>query len=122
GSDRNHTYTPGLTLMSTSIMAIDETTVKFVCVFQRTAHDLWDVDCSSNFMLANVTIGGQTQKAIIKGCKNGYLYELNAATGKMLWFFDAPSIKRTLNNHLLDPMNKAQMTKPWLNYPSTTPN
>lgn len=122
GSDWNATYRPGPNLWSNSIMAIDETTGKFVWGFQSTAHDLWDVDCSWNVMLANVTIGGQTQKAIIKGCKNGYLYELNAATGKMLWFFDAPSIKRTLNNHLLDPMNKAQMTKPWFNYPSTKPD
>ncbi len=88
--DWNATTRPGLDLWSSSVLAIDETTGKLVWAFQTSPHDLSDYDCSWSVMLANATVNGQTQKAVMKGCKNGYFYALDAATGKMLWYFDAP--------------------------------
>ena len=70
-------------------------------------------------MLANATISGQTHKVVYKGCKNGYVYALDAGTGQMYWSFHAPSIKLVGYSHLLDPTSPAQMKLPWLNYPST---
>jgi outer membrane protein assembly factor BamB len=72
-------------------------------------------------MLANATVDGQTQKVVMKGCKNGYFYALDAATGRMLWYFDAPTIERTAAGAILDPTNKTEMVKPWANYPSVKP-
>ena len=72
-------------------------------------------------MLANATVDGQTQKVVMKGCKNGYFYALDAATGKMLWYFDAPTIERAAASAILDPTNKTDMVKPWANYPSVKP-
>jgi len=72
-------------------------------------------------MLANATVDGQTQKVVMKGCKNGYFYALDAATGKMLWYFDAPTIERAPASVILDPTNKTDMAKPWANYPSVKP-
>jgi outer membrane protein assembly factor BamB len=119
--DWNATTRPGLDLWSSSVLAIDETTGQLVWAFQATPHDLGDYDCSWSVMLANATVDGQTQKVVMKGCKNGYFYALDAATGKMLWYFDAPTIERTAASMILDPTNKTEMTKPWANYPSVKP-
>jgi len=119
--DWNATTRPGLDLWSSSVLAIDEVTGKLVWGFQTSPHDLNDWDCSWSVMLANATVGGQNQKVVMKGCKNGYFYALDAATGKMLWYFDAPSIKRAATSQILDPLSKAAMDRPWEDYPSTAP-
>jgi outer membrane protein assembly factor BamB len=119
--DWNATTRPGLDLWSSSVLAIDELTGRLVWAFQTSPHDLGDYDCSWSVMLANAAVGGQTQKVVMKGCKNGYFYGLDAATGKMLWYFDAPSIERAAASAILDPTNKTDMEKPWANYPSVKP-
>lgn len=119
--DWNATTRPGLDLWSSSILAINELTGKVVWGFQTSPHDLGDWDCSWSVMLANATVQGQAQKVVMKGCKNGYFYALSAATGKMLWYFDAPTIKRAAVSAILDPTNRTDMVKPWANYPSLQP-
>ncbi len=119
--DWNATTRPGLDLWGSSVLAIDELTGKMVWAFQTSPHDLSDYDCSWSVMLANATVDGQAQKVVMKGCKNGYFYALDAATGKMLWYFDAPSIERAPASRILDPTNKTEMAKPWANYPSVEP-
>jgi len=119
--DWNATTRPGPNLWSDSILAVDEATGRIVWAFQTTAHDLWDWDCSWSVMLANVNINGASTKVVYKGCKNGYFYALNAATGKMLWVLNPPSIKRATYSYLYNPLTKSDMTKPWQNYPSTGP-
>ena len=119
--DWNATTRPGLDLWSSSVLAINELTGKLVWGFQTSPHDLSDYDCSWSVMLANATVNGQSQKVVLKGCKNGYFYALDAATGKMLWYFDAPTIKRASVSDILDPTNKTEMDKPWANYPSLQP-
>jgi len=119
--DWNATTRPGLDLWSSSVLAINELTGKLVWGFQTSPHDLSDYDCSWSVMLANATVNGQNQKVVLKGCKNGYFYALDAATGKMLWHFDAPTIKRAAVSDILDPTNKTEMDRPWANYPSLQP-
>jgi outer membrane protein assembly factor BamB len=119
--DWNATTRPGLDLWSSSVLAIDELTGRLVWGFQTSPHDLSDWDCSWSVMLANATVDGQAQKVVLKGCKNGYFYALDAATGKMLWYFDAPSIGRVAVSDILDPTNKTEMVRPWANYPSLKP-
>ncbi len=120
--DWNATTRPGPNLWSDSILAIDDRTGKILWGFQSTAHDLWDVDCSWSLMLANATVSGQSHKVVFKACKNGIMYALDAATGHMYWFFNAPSIKRNQYSQFLDPANPADMKKPWANYPSNGPH
>ncbi len=119
--DWNATTRPGLNLWSSSVLAIDELTGRLVWGFQTSPHDLSDYDCSWSVMLANATVDGQPQMVVMKGCKNGYFYALSAATGKMLWYFDAPTIKRVAASDILDPTNRTDMSKPWANYPSVKP-
>ncbi|MDA4127095.1 MAG: PQQ-binding-like beta-propeller repeat protein [Thaumarchaeota archaeon] len=116
--DWNATQRPGPNAWSSSIIAVNIANGKFVWAFQTTSHDTWDYDCSWSVILANATINGQNQKVVFKGCKNGYMYALDAATGKMLWVFNAPSEARTPFSQLKNPLNATQMKLGWSNYPS----
>jgi len=114
---------PGPNLWSDSILAVDMTTGKLIWGFQTNAHDLWDWDCSWAQSLETVPINRQLTKIVIKNCKNGYLYGLDAATGKMYWYFTPPQkdLPRSKYSYQYDPRNNTQMTKPWANYPDTGP-
>jgi hypothetical protein len=123
--DANATVRLGPNLWSDSVLAIDTQTGKVVWAFQTTSHDLYDWDCSWGVILANATIGGQKQEVVIKGCKNGVFYEMNAQTGALIWAFRAPSIKASYyaNQNLWnDPTNQTSMrVHNWPNYPSLQP-
>jgi outer membrane protein assembly factor BamB len=97
------------------------TSGKMIWGFQAIPHGLGDFDCSWNVMLANETINGQNTPVVYKGCKNGYIFALNANTGSMLWFLKPPSIDYE-NVVPLNPLNATQMKKyNWDGYPSTKP-
>jgi outer membrane protein assembly factor BamB len=112
--DWNATFRPGPNLWSDSILSINDTSGKIDWGFQTTSHDLWDYDCSWSVVLGNTTVNGQSQETVFKGCKNGYVYALNAQTGAMIWDFNPPSVLR-LNcpngqpNGLFDPRNATEM-------------
>ncbi|HVB96040.1 MAG TPA: PQQ-binding-like beta-propeller repeat protein [Nitrososphaerales archaeon] len=121
GPDWNATYRPGPDLWSGSVLALNITSGKMIWGFQAIPHALGDFDCSWNVMLANETINGQNTPVVYKGCKNGYVFALNADTGSMLWFLKPPSINYE-NVVPLNPMNSTQMDKyNWAGYPSTKP-
>ena len=127
GPDWNATHAPGFRLFGASVIALNAGTGEMIWAHQTTARDLWDYDCSWNTVLANAKVKGQTKKVVIKGCKNGVVHVLDAATGELIHFLQSPDIKRTpeqllgnreWNGITLDPRNKDHMTKPWTNYPS----
>ncbi len=95
----NGTYRPGPDLYADSIIALNATNGDMIWFYQTTPHDLYDFDCGWNTVLGNVTLGGSTQEAVFKACKNGYLYALNALTGKLLWYFDPPTVTRHLTGN-----------------------
>ena len=78
---------PGVNLYGSSIVALDATTGEFIWWYQSVPHDMWDYDCSWNAILGDVA----GKKAIFKGCKNGFMYALDAATGEPFWIFHPPS-------------------------------
>ncbi|MCS4538596.1 MAG: PQQ-binding-like beta-propeller repeat protein [Thaumarchaeota archaeon] len=119
GPDWNATHAPGFRLFGASIIAINAKNGELVWAHQTTARDLWDYDCSWNTMLSTAKVKGQNRKVVMKGCKNGIVYVLDAATGEALHLLESPDIKRTTLARLYDPRSKADMTKPWTNYPST---
>ena len=119
--DQNATYRPGPDLWSDSVLAINETTGSYIWGFQGVPHDLQDYDCSWNTILANITYAGATHEAVIKGCKSGYVFALDAKTGQLFWYMTAPQtdVKRGHYNTILNPLSQSDMTKPWMSYPST---
>ena len=106
---------PGPDLWAAAILAINDTNGKWIWGFQTSAHDAWDYDCSWYQGLGNETIGGVNTEVLFKTCKNGYVYELNAATGKMIWAWTPPTsiLPRTQWSFMQNPLNRTQMTSEW---------
>jgi PQQ-like domain len=120
--------TPGPDLWSASLLALNVTTGQWMWGFQATAHDLWDYDCSWWQAMGNETIAGKQTQVIFKTCKNGYLYEINAVTGDLIWAWDPPTsmMPRCPYCFMWNPLNRSQMIQqffmpngqPALQYPS----
>src|SRR2546428_6241244 len=117
GPDYNATTRPGPNLWSDSLLAVDDRTGKFVWGFETTPHDLYDFDCAWNTPLANATISGVVHEAVLKACKNGWVFALDASTGSMYWAYYSPSITPAKEDYLLDPTNSTQMKLPYPTYP-----
>jgi alcohol dehydrogenase (cytochrome c)/quinohemoprotein ethanol dehydrogenase len=118
--DWNGTFRPGPNLYSDSVVAINATTGDTIWFFQTTPHDLYDFDCGWNTVLGNATVAGRTQEAVFKACKNGYIYALDALTGRQLWYFDPPTVARSLTGNANYVVTKNYSGNlPWINYPST---
>jgi hypothetical protein len=107
--------TPGPDLWSASILALNITTGQWVWGFQANAHDLWDYDCSWWQGMGNETVNGVQTQVIFKTCKNGYLYEINAKTGNLIWAWNPPStiIPRCPECYMFNPLNATQMDEAW---------
>ena len=114
--------TPGPDLWAASVLAINDTTGRWVWGFQVVPHDLWDWDCSWWQALGNETVGGVETEVLWKTCKSGYLVELDAATGAMIWSWTPPTsiIARCQYCYMLDPQNATQMSYQFFN-PSLKP-
>jgi glucose dehydrogenase len=82
---------PGTDLWSASIIALNVTTGAWVWALQTTSHDIWDYDCSWWQGMANETINGVNTEVVLKTCKDGYLFEINALTGNLIWAWNPPS-------------------------------
>ena len=118
--DWNGTFRPGPDLYSDSVVALHANNGSMMWYFQTTPHDLFDFDCGWNTVLGNATIGGHTQEVVFKACKNGYVYALDALTGKKLWYFNPPAVARNLTgNANYVATGNYSGTLPWINYPST---
>jgi len=119
--DWNGTYRPGPDLYSDSVVALNVTNGQMLWYYQTTPHDLFDFDCGWNTVLGSVAQNGSSVPAVFKSCKNGYVYALDALSGKLLWYFAPPSLIRigTSNaNYVVTGNYSADL--PWINYPSTS--
>ena len=121
----NATYRPGPNVFSNSVLAIETKTGNLLWWHQIVAHDLGDLDCSWNTVLADV----DGVKTVFKLCKGAFLYAMNAETGELLWSTDYhPHVKRgeigpePNFDFALDPLNKDDMNKPWVSYPGNEAN
>jgi quinohemoprotein ethanol dehydrogenase len=74
----------GDNLYIASIIALKPDTGEYVWHYQATPGDNWDYDAVSPMMTADVAIDGAKKHVLIQPNKNGFLYVLDAATGKLL--------------------------------------
>ena len=79
------TTRPGPNLYTDSILALNAHTGKLVWYHQEVPHDLWDYDAESPVVVFDTTVGGRTVHAVAEAGKSGYLFVLDAATGKDLF-------------------------------------
>lgn len=80
GGDR-----PGDNLFSSSLVAADATTGKYLWHFQVVHHDIWDADLAAAPALVDVRQGNRTIPAVAVINKVGLLFLLNRVTGEPIY-------------------------------------
>lgn len=80
GGDRK-----GANLFSSSIVAADAKTGKYLWHFQIVHHDIWDFDAEAPPTLMDVKAGGKTIPAVAVVSKSGLLFLLDRVTGKPIY-------------------------------------
>jgi alcohol dehydrogenase (cytochrome c) len=83
--DLDGSVRPGDNLYTDCVVAIDASNGKTKWYYQTVPHDIWDLDAVSPPVVA--TVGGQ--KVVIHAGKTGWVYVLDAATGKLVRRSDA---------------------------------
>jgi quinohemoprotein ethanol dehydrogenase len=71
-------------LYAASIIAVKPDTGEYVWHYQETPGDSWDYDAVSPMMTADLTIGGKKQHVLMQPSKNGFMYVLDAKSGKLI--------------------------------------
>jgi quinoprotein glucose dehydrogenase len=75
----------GDNLFSTSLVAADANTGKYLWHFQVVHHDIWDADMTGAPALIDVKQGGKTIPAVVAMNKVGLLFLLDRVTGKPIY-------------------------------------
>ncbi|MCW5980708.1 MAG: PQQ-dependent dehydrogenase, methanol/ethanol family [Bryobacteraceae bacterium] len=76
---------PGDNLYSNSLLALDARTGKRKWHYQFTPGDVWDYDGVNESVFADLELDGRVVKALLHADRNGHLYALERATGKLLY-------------------------------------
>jgi quinoprotein glucose dehydrogenase len=84
-NDRVGIDRPGNNLYSSSVVAVDANTGKYLWHFQVVHHDVWDMDTQSPPTLVDVKRGGRTIPALVSVNKNSLMFVLNRVTGKPIF-------------------------------------
>jgi alcohol dehydrogenase (cytochrome c) len=71
-------------LYTSSVLAIRPKTGEIVCYYQFTPNDVYDVDGTDEFVLADLPVNGQTRKVMIQSNKNGFMYVLDRTNCKLI--------------------------------------
>jgi quinoprotein glucose dehydrogenase len=79
--DRIGVDRPGANLFSSSLVALDARTGRYLWHFQAVHHDIWDLDMPVQPTLMDVRRNGRTIPAIVAMNKTGYLFVLDRVTG-----------------------------------------
>ena len=80
----NPDFRGGDSLYAASVIAIRPKTGELVWHYQFTPDDMFDYDALSEFILADVEIKGAPRKVILQLNKNGFVYVLDRANGRLL--------------------------------------
>ena len=71
-------------LYTTSIIALDAESGKYLWHFQTTPHDGWNYDATMHIMVSELAINGSRHRVVMEAPKNGFFYVLDARSGKLL--------------------------------------
>jgi quinohemoprotein ethanol dehydrogenase len=74
----------GDNLYIASIIAVRAGNGEQVWHYQTTPGDNWDYDATQPLMLATLTIEGRQRRVLMQANKNGFFYELDRETGKLI--------------------------------------
>jgi quinoprotein glucose dehydrogenase len=93
--DRVGTDRPGNNLFSSSIVAVDADTGKYLWHFQIVHHDIWDYDAQSAPVLVDLVRDGKPVPAILIVGKTGLLYTLNRVTGAPIFAIEERPVPKS---------------------------
>jgi quinohemoprotein ethanol dehydrogenase len=74
----------GDNLYTTSIVALDANTGKYIWHYQQNPRDAWDYKSTPNIVMATLNLDGQPKKVLMHAPTNGFFYVLDRANGKLL--------------------------------------
>ncbi len=80
----NPSQRPGDNKWSMTIFARDPDTGQAKWGYQMTPHDAWDFDGVNEMILADISVNGTKVPALVHFDRNGFGYELDRRTGKLL--------------------------------------
>jgi quinoprotein glucose dehydrogenase len=103
GGDR-----PGDNLYSTSIVAVDARTGKYLWHFQLVHHDIWDFDLETPPLLMDVKKDGKTIPAVAVIAKDSLLYLLDRTNGKPIYGVEERPVPQSQV-----PLEKTSPTQPF---------
>ena len=72
----------GDNLYTSSIVALDADTGKYVWHYQETPRESWDYKATPNMVMATLNIDGKPKKVLMHVPTNGFFYVLDRDTGK----------------------------------------
>jgi glucose dehydrogenase len=75
----------GANLYTDSVLALQARTGKLVWYYQEVPHDQWNYGAASPVVIFDATVKGKTVHAVGEAGKDGHVYLLNAASGKLLF-------------------------------------
>jgi quinoprotein glucose dehydrogenase len=78
-------HRPGNGLYGESVVALDLKTGARKWHFQLVHHGIWDMDIPCAPMLVDITINGQTVKALAQPTKQAFLYVFDRTNGRPIW-------------------------------------
>lgn len=74
----------GDNLYTSSIVALDANTGKYIWHYQENPRDSWDYKATPNIVMATLNIEGKPRKVLMHAPTNGFLYVLDRETGKFI--------------------------------------
>lgn len=87
-------HRPGNGLFGESIVAVDLKTGQRKWHYQLVHHGMWDMDIPSAPMLVDITINGQSVKALAQPTKQSILYVFNRLNGEPIWPIEEKPVPR----------------------------
>ena len=85
----------GDNLFSNSLVCLDAATGRRVWYFQITHHDLWDYDLPAPPTLMDITVAGQSIKAVAQVTKQGFVFVFDRVTGHPVWPIEERPVPQT---------------------------
>ncbi len=74
----------GDNLFISSVVALEADTGKYAWHYQTTPGDSWDYDSANDMTLVSLNIDGSNRKVMLHAAKNGFMYVIDRANGKLL--------------------------------------
>jgi quinoprotein glucose dehydrogenase len=78
-------HRPGNGLFGETVLAVDLKTGQRKWHYQLVHHGIWDMDIPCAPMLVDITVNGQTVKAVAQPTKQAFLYVFDRITGRPIW-------------------------------------